>query len=389
MRILMQQAAYFPWVGGAELFAQKVGEHMVRQGHEVDIVTGLWAKPDIETPTWNQKHENINGVGVYRVKTCEIRYIKTLSAIHPTTKKSLELHKNKSYDLIHAHIFPGMVSGASFKKKFPKIPLLTTVQGGDLADYKETTGGFFGVLKPLISHSLKKADLVHGVSLHTARRAIELGAKKTTVIPNGVDTDRFHPSDDKFALRQKYGFGHDEKIIISTSRLTPKNGLHHLIEATAQIKKNIPNIKTLILGGGEQERELKNLIKKLAAEKYVILGGYLQNELLPEYLRLSDVFCRPSLDEGFGISFIEAMASGLPTIGTNVGGIPDIIENESNGFLLEPQNVTLLAERLQTLLDDEKLQIKFRENGLKTIHEKFDWQIVLKQMEELYLSLVS
>lgn len=385
----MQLAHYYPWIGGAELFAQKLAEYMVKKGNEVDVVAGLWAEPDAYTKTWNQKHDVINGVNVYRVKTCEIRYIKTFSVIHPIIKKSNELHKNKPYDIIHAHIFPGMVTGVFFKKNFSKIPLLTTVQGGDLADYKETTGGFFGILKPLISHSLKKANLVHGVSQHTAHRATQLGAKKTIVIPNGVDTNRFYPADDKIALRRKYGFKKDEKIIISTSRLTPKNGLDDLIKATVQIKKNVPNLKTLILGGGEQEKELKDLVKKLGAEKYVILSGYLQNELLPEYLRLADVFCRPSLDEGFGISFIEAMASGLPVIGTNVGGIPDIIKDGENGFLLKPNDVFFLSAHLKTLLENEKLQAEFKEKGIQTVQENFDWDIVLPQMKDLYLSLVS
>ena len=385
----MLQAAYYPWIGGAELFAQKVAEYMVKNGHQVDMVTGLWETPDVLTEKWNSSEENINGVNVYRVKGSNIRYIKTMSAILPMYKKSVELMKKNNYDLIHAHIFPAMVSGAMLKKKFKK-PLLITVQGGDLVDYKETTAAFGGILKPVISYSLRKADLVHGVSNHTAKRAESLGAKKTVVVPNGVDENIFFPqTEEKEDLRKKYGFKKEDKIIVSSSRLTPKNGMHLLIEAVKNGKDKIKNLKLVIIGDGDQREKLENLINKWSLKDIVFLFGYKPNTEMPSFMNMSDVFCRPSLDEGFGISFIEAMACGALVIGSNTGGIPDIITDKENGFLVMPCDIFDLQTTLEKVFNLNKTEIeKTVKNGFKTINEKFRWEIVQKQMEKTYNSLI-
>lgn len=382
MKILMQQAAYFPWIGGAEIFAQKVAEHMVKKGHTVDVVTCIWEKPDVYTINWNKSFEEINDVGVYRTKAIHIRYIKTFSAILPMYKKSLNLHTKNKYNIIHSHIFPAMVSGAMLKEKID-IPLLTTVQGGDLADYKETTGRFKFFFKPLISWSLAKADIVHGVSTHTANRASQLEAKKTIVIPNGVDTQLFKPKP-KEILRQQYGFSLKDKIIISNSRLTPKNGLDLLIRACSELSKTISNLKLLLIGDGEQRKELEKLRDKLNLNNTVIFYGYKNNEELVDYLNLSDVFCRPSYDEGFGIAFIEAMACKVPVIGTKIGGITDIIENGTNGIMVASGNLEELTQKLELLLTKNEIKQQLIDRGYKTIEEKFAWDLILKKMENLY-----
>ena len=383
MKIAMQQSAYYPWIGGAEIFAQKVAEHLVREGHEVDMITGLWDKPDIYTESWNKKHENINGVDIYRTKTVNIRNLKSLSCLFPIAYKTIKLDKKKDYDVIHSHIFPAMQSG-TIVQKIRKKPHIITVQGGDLVDYEETTAKFGGILKPLISWSLKNANLVHAVSTHTQKRAIELGAKNTIMIPNGVDIKEYEPMP-KDKLREKYGFSQDEQIIISTSRLTPKNGIDYLIKAVSVLKK--PDIKLLILGDGDQRPELEALIRDLKLEEIVKLLGYIPRKKVIEYLNIADVFAKPSIDEGFGISFIEAMACKIPIIGTNVGGIPDIIEDGVNGFMVSPKNVDELSNAIMNLLEDEDLKKRVAEASYKTVKEKFSWEIVLKKIDKLYESV--
>ena len=383
MKIAMQQSAYYPWIGGAEIFAQKVAEHLVRGGHEVDMITGLWDKPDIFTKSWNKKHENINGVDIYRTKTVNIRNLKSLSCLFPIAYKTIKLDKKKDYDVIHSHIFPAMQSG-TIVQKIRKKPHIITVQGGDLVDYEETTAKFGGILKPLISLSLKNANIVHAVSTHTQKRAIELGAKNTIMIPNGVDIKEYKPMP-KDKLREKYGFSQDEQIIISTSRLTPKNGIDCLIKAVSVLKK--PDIKLLILGDGDQRPELKALIRDLKLEEIVKLLGYIPRKKVIEYLNIADVFAKPSIDEGFGISFIEAMACKIPIIGTNVGGIPDIIKDGVNGFMVPPKNVDELSNVIINLLEDEDLKKRVAEASYKTVKEKFSWEIVLKKIDKVYQSI--
>lgn len=376
MKILMQQGAYFPWIGGAEIFMQKLAEYLVTRGNQVDVVTGIWRKPDFYTENWNKEFEVINGVNVYRVKTAKIKNVDALSCIWRMIWKTIQLDRTHNYDIIHSHIFPAMVCGAATKRG---KKLLVTLQGGDLGEYKESNLIIRMLEMPFITWSLRKADLVHAVSSYMANAAGNIGAAKVTVVPNGVDTGIFHPRD-RNQVRKKLGYRIDEKIIVSSSRLTPKNGLDYLIRAVA----NVPNIKLIIIGDGEQRKSLENLINDLHVEEKVSLLGYLEHSKLPDYLGAADVFCRPSVNEGFGISFIESMACRIPTIGTSVGGITDIIINGKNGILVPPENVEILTKALKRVVKDKHLSRSIAEQGLQTVKEKFTWEVVLKQMESLY-----
>ena len=116
MKILMQQGAYFPWIGGAEIFMQKLAEYLVAKGNQVDVVTGIWREPDFYTENWDKEFEAINGVNVYRVRTARIKNVDVLSCMWRMIWKTTELDRQNDYDIIHSHIFPAMVCGAAAKR---------------------------------------------------------------------------------------------------------------------------------------------------------------------------------------------------------------------------------------------------------------------------------
>ena len=376
MRILMQQWAYFPWVGGAEVFTQHLAEYMVTRGHQVDIVTGLLGKPGIEYDGWQKELDVINGVNVHRVRVPGVKYAGIVVGIWRMLTSSLKLQQQNDYDIIHSHIFPAMVCGALSKRD---KKLVITLQGGDIGEYKESSRLIRALEMPFIYWSLRKADLVHCVSTHIARAARRLCARDVTVVPNGVDTSIFHPCD-RYQLRKKLGYSPREKIVVSTSRLTPKNGLDYLIKATAPLG----DVKLIIIGDGEQRKHLESLIQDLKLKNRVFLLGTLPHKELPQYLAIADAFCRPSVNEGFGISFIESMACRIPTIGTRVGGITDIIINGKNGLLVPPEDVGTLTGAIRKVIQDKNFGRVIAEQGLKTVRERFTWEVVLKQMESVY-----
>ena len=382
MKIAMLIGTYYPIVAGAEVFAQKVAEHLVENGHEVDVIT-------LRADSRLKKYELINGVTVYRVRgILKIPNLQSLSAIFPLAQKTLKLDKTKDYDLIHSHspFYEGLA--ATFIKKLKGKKHLITVQGGgDVAEYKEYTGKVGGILKPLINWSLKNADMVHVVSTYLRDRVEKLGAKNTILIPDGVDLSMFKQMN-KEKLREKYGYSREENIVISTSRLSPKNGMDCLIKTIPNILDKFSNVRLVLVGEGTQRKELERLIKKLKIGDKVHLVGYVPHIKITEYLNLADVFVRPSVVEGFGISFIEAMACKLPVIGSNVGSIPDIIEDGKNGFMVNPDGVDALSEKIKILLEDGELRKKFAEEGYKTVQEKFTWDIVLREMDKLYEKLI-
>ena len=379
MKILMQQWAYFPWVGGAEIFTQHLAEHMVARGHQVDIVTGLLSKPSIEYDNWQKEIDVINGVNVYRVKVPDIKYAGVMVGIWRMLFKSLRLNQRNDYDVIHSHIFPAMFCGALSKRG---KKLIITLQGGDIGEYKESARFIRMLEMPFIVWSLRRADLVHCVSTHIAEAAKRLGAGKVTVIPNGVDTSIFRPGD-KHQLRKKLGYNPRGKIVVSTSRLTPKNGMDYLIKAIAPLG----DVKLIIIGEGEQRKHLESLIQGLKLKNRVSLLGAMPHHELPQYLAVADAFCRPSVNEGFGISFIESMACRIPTIGTAVGGITDIINSGENGILVPPEDARTLSRVLKKAIEDGNMARQIAERGYQTVKQKFTWEKVLQQMENVYQGL--
>ena len=129
--------------------------------------------------------------------------------------------------------------------------------------------------------------------------------------------------------------GKDEKIIIFVGALRPVKGVRYLIEAMKVIIDENRTTKLFIIGDGVERESLERLVEKLGLGDHVNFIGKVPNERVPEYMIASDVFVLPSLSEGFPVTILEAMASGLPIVATNVGGLPEIIKENENGFLVK------------------------------------------------------
>ena len=382
MKILTIQAAYFPMIGGAEVFHQKTAEYLVAKEHQVDVITCLWKKPDVFWRNWRKKEEILNGVNIHRVKPWFYRqYLKSIGAIWPLYKKALQLIKVNKYDLIHAHIFPSSVIGALIKKK-TNLPLIITVQGGDVADYSETGRDWSWLLEPFISWSLRQADIVHVVSNYMEEIVKKLGVKRVKMIPNGVDSSLYKPRDKK-KLKRKYRISQNKFVIISHSRLTPKNGLDLLIKSINKFSDK-HKILLLLVGGGEQEKSLKQLVKKLKLEKQVRFLGYQSKEKTAELLSMADLFVRPSRNEGFGIAFLEAMASGLAVIGTNQGGIKELIKPGREGLLISVREREALTLAIDNLRKNNELRKKMGQQGRRKVIKSYSWNTITNDLEEIY-----
>jgi glycosyltransferase involved in cell wall biosynthesis len=211
---------------------------------------------------------------------------------------------------------------------------------------------------------------------------------EVAVIPNAVDLDKFLSENWKFSkeeIKKRLNISQNEKIIISVSRLVKKNGIVDLIRAMNFLPDNF---KLLIAGKGEERNNLEKEIKKLKLEKRIVLLGHILPDNIPEYLSVSDIFVRPSLSEGLGNVFLEAMAAGLPVIGTNVGGIPDFLKDNETGLFCKVKNPVSIAQKIKLLLDDAVLRQKLIDNGRRLVEEKYDWDKIVLQMKEIFNKLI-
>ncbi len=376
MKILMVVGTYYPNEAGAEVFVRYLSEYLAKQGHKVDILTKDFAN--------SPRVEIINDVRIFRIskfslfkKYYEYNLFKRFYYEYEFVKQALALDKKNHYDIFHMHLVASKTLTGFFVKKFLKKPVVMTTQGGDLFDYDLKL--WHPILKPFVKFAIRRFDGIHAVSNYCKSVVVSWGAKKAVVIPNCVDLANFSPP----KSRKRVG-------IITTSRLAQKNGLHHVVQALAILKrkKNF-DVKFNILGVGPWENKLKAMVKQYGLQDNVFFLGYIPNTKIKEYLVSSLVFVRPSLWEGFGVSFIEAMACKTPVVGTNVGGIPDIIDNGKNGILVEPGYVDALADAIYNLVNDKKLWDKFAVDGHKTVYEKFSCEKVLPKMEHWLLGIIN
>ena len=160
-------------------------------------------------------------------------------------------------------------------------------------------------------------------------------------------------------------------------------GIENILKAV----KIINNYKLLIFGSGPLERKLKAIAQELNIEDKIEWRGFVPYNKVPEALSQIDVFAYPSLHEGFGRAIMEALAMEKTIVATNVGGIPDLIKDGENGFLVESNNPKMLAERIKILMENKELREKFGKAGRKWVSENFEWKEGIKKFANLFLEL--
>jgi len=352
MKILIFSLSYFPLVGGAEVAIKEITD---RVGDiEWDMVTLRFDKK-------HPKFERIGNINVYRIGG-GLGYLSKILFVPQAAAFAF----GRQYDLYWAMmtymLFPitvGRILGN-------RIPYVLTLQDGD--PFARVFNRFYILpFRPLLSYGFKNAKKVQAISKFLAQWV----KRDVEVIPNGVDLEKFSTPNLPSSKNS------NEIILITISRLVEKNGVGDIIEALKFLPENV---KLRIIGMGLLEKKLKAKVKDLNLENRVEFLGAIDHQKLPPHLHNADIFVRPSLSEGQGISFIEAMAAGLPVIATPVGGIVDFLKDGETGLFVEPKNPRLIAFQVQKLMSDRVLRDKITINAKRMVKEKYDWDLLAEQM---------
>jgi glycosyltransferase involved in cell wall biosynthesis len=147
------------------------------------------------------------------------------------------------------------------------------------------------------------------------------------------------------------------------------------------------NVRLLIAGSGELENTLKTLTKEKKLENRVNFLGTIDSVGVASYLKESDVFCRPSLSEGLGNVFLEAMAANVPVVATKVGGIPDFLRDNETGWFCEVKNPQSIADKIKYILDDKnQVEVnRVKNNAIKMVEEKYNWDSIAEKMKQILI----
>ncbi len=374
-KILIFSTAYFPFVGGAEVAVKEITNRL-GDDFSFDLITAKMRK---DLP----KLEIIGQVNVYRLGIGHPLFDKLFLAFFGWIKAK-KLNKKNNYLFSWAIMASfGGLSALFFKKRY-KVPLFLTLQEGDDLEYIKKKSSY---VRKSFLEIFTQADFIQVISSFLKYWAIKNGAEsEIRIIPNGVDFLKFKREDDfdREEFRKNLGFKNDDKLIITTSRLVKKNGVKDLLKSLSYLENEF---KFLILGEGEEKDDLLKIAEELNLKNRVYFLGTVNHQELPKYLWASDVFCRPSLSEGLGNSFLEAMAAGVPVVATEVGGIPDFLCHGENGLFCEVENSKSIAEKIQQIFNDENLRKKITENGIKTVQETYTWDLVASRMSKAFSDL--
>jgi len=377
-KVLIFSHAYFPnWVGGAEIALKEITDRIPKDEIEFHLITLGANEP---------KEELLGNIYVHRIKP--FGSVSSSGIFHKISKylfiylafwEAKNLHRKYNFETIWSLMATyGGFSALFFKRKYPNIIFLLTLQEGDS---KEHIFRRLGVFKNLYKEIFKRADVVQVISNYLGDFAKEMGYTGIpVVIPNAVDVGHFSeevPEEEINNIRNEFA-KNNELILITSSRLVEKNGLEYVIRAM----RELPNYVFVILGIGELENKLKGLVKNLGLEKRIFFKGFVPHKDLPKYLKASNIFIRPSLSEGLGNSFLEAMAAELPVIATPVGGILDFLIENNTGVFCKPKDVESIIFTVKKL-EDNSLRSVIIQNASLMVREKYTWEKIVKDFKGL------
>lgn len=373
-RVIIFSTNYLPNIGGAEIAIKEITDRVSDMEFEM-IVPRL----DSTLPR-REKMGNILvsriGFGVPLIDKLLIPFIGAIRAWG-------------IYNARGADVFWCMMvswgSGAGYVHNiihfWKKIPIVLTLQEGDSEEHiARKRGGMIGRSWRL---ALKRTAHVTVISTYLKEMARRYGYRgEITLVPNGVDIERFaiegkEREEVRREMRERLDIGEKERVLITVSRLEKKNAVGDIIESLTYLP---PNTKLVAIGTGSLEGSLKKRVHDLGLSERVLFRGRIENSEIPKYLAVSDVFVRPSLSEGQGISFLEAMAAGVPVVATPVGGITDFLEHEKTGLLCGIGNPKSIARQVQRLFDEEKLGDRIIHNSRTLVEDEYNWNTIAKDM---------
>ncbi len=378
-KILIFSTNYFPHVGGAEMAIREICKRLPE--NEYHLITTKFEKRI-------SSYQKIENVHVYRVGFGH-KIDKYLFFIL-SQFKAIFLNKKYKFDIVWGMMASYAGLSAWIFKKFHKgIKYLLTLQSGDSDEFINKRTWWW---KFIYQKIYRDPDYIQAISNFLITRARKYGFKGNDIelVPNGVDIQSFNrilSEEETRIKKQELGIKDEDKIIISISRLAEKNGLSDLINSLKYLPEEY---RLVICGIGPLENSLKlqaetqGLASVQGSEDRVIFAGFVDYKELYKYLNIADVFCRPSLSEGLGNVFLEAMATKVPVVATAVGGIPDFLKDQETGLFCEVNNPQSIAEKVKLLIGDEELKNRIIQNGYQMVTHNYSWEVVAGKLNNIF-----
>lgn len=373
LRICILSVDFLPNVGGIAAHVYELARALRSLGNDVTIVT-------FRDAFFAPKEETVDGLHIVRIylpKNTVLLYPVFALFEYFTVRRIV---REKKIDLLHSHyVFPdGFVS---------------RLQSGVPGVATEHTSGFLDRLERgrmlwLYRWVYARMDQIITPSdeLAGAVGALGIPGQKITFVSNGVDTDKFSPEVPPRDLRKQYTLAPETRIVLCPRRLEPKNGVKYLVEAVPAVLRECPDTRFFIVGGSypDQLVLLQKRGRELGVQNHIIFAGSVPNAEMPSWYTAADVVVLPSLKEATSIAGLEAMACGRPLVGTNVGGIPYLIDDGKTGLLVEPKDPPGLADALVNVLTNDTTRREMGVAARKKAVDLFSWARIAGTVQGIY-----
>ncbi|RDI43014.1 N-acetyl-alpha-D-glucosaminyl L-malate synthase BshA [Falsibacillus pallidus] len=365
----------YPTVGGSGVVATELGKQLAEKGHEIHFISSSMPF------RLNKMYHNIfyhqvevNQYSVFQYPPYDIAL----------ANKMADVAKREKLDILHVHYAIPHAVCAILGKQMSGMDLkiVTTLHGTDI-----TVLGYDPSLTGAIRFGIEKSDAVTAVSDALVKQTHELISpnKEIETVYNFID-DRIYKRHDAEHLKQEYGIKPDEKVVIHVSNFRAVKRVSDVVRVFSNIEKNMP-AKLLLVGDGPEMTVICKLVKELGIQDKVLFLGKQDN--LEELYSISDLKLLLSQKESFGLVALEAMACGVPCIGTDVGGIPEVIANDVNGFICPLGDIDTISDKAIELLTDEELFARFSKAAVESALGNFRSEKIVKHYEEIYYKVLA
>ena len=373
------------YFGGVERRIMEIGK---RLSDEVDFTVYSGTKAGFHRPA------TVEGVKIIPCSSTDRVFPLDNWTFNRTLKK---IAPHLQADVYESNNVSGYGLQKALQTRNSKTPFITTVHGVLADEYIQAQhhGGasargklanfFMKQLAKIEGESARNASLVVTISKYSKQKIVELygvNESKIRIVPNGVDPQKFKPSNDCSIIRERIGAG-NRSIVLFVGRLIPRKGLHYLVEGARQVVREHNETLFAIVGDGPLKSQIVSKVAQAGlASNFAFLGDVSETELTMLY-GCSDIFAFPSIQEGQGIALLEAQASALPVVAFNVSGVTEAVLDKQTALLVEPDS-TYLAEAILTLLSDAALRQTLGAKGREHMLQELTWDICAKKMLVAY-----
>ena len=384
MRVLLLNYEYPPLGGGAGVATQALARGLASRGVTVDVVTSGDRDDQRSEVLWDGRAPQEGLVTVYRVKSRRTGVHQAgmggafnyLRAALPLVRARM---RDEHYDIVH--LFFSLPTGAMLPfLALRETPVILSLRGSDVPGYdpcQPRLDRAHRMLLPLTRWIWRRADRVIAVCESLGRLALRTDpGLQYSVIPNGVDLTWFRPS-------RRVHSRHPGTIrCLAVARLVERKGIADLIRAIASLERGRYQLE--IVGSGPDEWELRGLAARLGISREVMFTGSLDRTAIPGRYREADIFTLAPWGDAFGHVFAEALASGLPIVGSTAGGVPELVEHGKNGFLVPPREPIALAAAIRLLADNPDLRARIGRRNRAQAEANLSWARVTTRYLSVY-----